>query len=191
MAIARSSHNTVGDLHIRERIQHGNLLGEDIVVVDDWWTVATKDVWDGRVVLVREVLKSFLLRSAILILGQRGMADETRELLKMLESLLDGLLPKLAERKLLIVVPNVLKDGVEMILVEDELHEALRLDGKLARSLILGFSVIVIFSFDTSVVVVVIVVVPLQVSVLALLGLASTFIPSEAGLLLELLVVLL
>lgn len=71
------------------------------------------------------------------------MLDQTRQLMQMLKPLFQGRFGQLAQGQLISVVPDTLQDRIEMILVEHQLHESLRL----ARELAVNFWLIFVFFF--------------------------------------------
>jgi hypothetical protein len=85
----------------------------------------------------------FFLTGTILVSSQARMLDQTRQLMQMLKPLFQGRFGQLAQGQLISVVPDTLQDRIEMILVEHQLHESLRL----ARELAVNFWLIFVFFF--------------------------------------------
>lgn len=72
------------------------------------------------------------------------MFNETGELSEVLKAGLEGALAQFAEWEFVGVVADIFQDGVEMILVEDELHQALSRDWEVALDII--FIVFIVIS---------------------------------------------
>ena len=112
------------------------------------------------------------------------MLDETGQLVQMLKARFQGSLGQFAQREFVSIVADLLKHGIEVVGIEDQLHESLRLAWKPALDFIL-----ILFTFHLVLgLVFVIFVVLLQECILALFGRFGSLIPLVAGLVFELLV---
>ena len=103
--------------------------------------------------------------------------------MQVLETLLQRSLGEFAQWQFISIVTNLLQHCIEMVLVEDEFHQSLRLPWQFA----LDFRLVIflLFYLVVGVIVVVVFVILLQEGVLSLLGRFRSIFPFVAGFVLE------
>ena len=182
-------HNEGSVLHIAQAFQEFYFFLDHGLIADDGGAVATESMGNQRVECVRKMLNRLRVARAV-IRSQGGIVNEGRKVLKRLVTSCDGRFAEFSQRQLLSVVIQRGHGVIEVLRVEDELHERLHRRVKRRLGWLFVFILVVLGRLAGSLVVIVvriIIVISLNKSVFARLGVFSSIFPSEARFVLELL----
>ena len=98
----------------------------------------------------------------------------------MVETFLQGGFAEFAEGELVVIVADAFEDCIEVVLVEDELHEALGLDGELAFDLFFGLCLAVVLGLHFRVILIIFFIILFDERILLRLWFFTSVLPTVA-----------